>query len=360
MQGELTRLCVIGDSSSVHVQRWVQHFSKGFEVIVVSTSCVPVPGVRTEPIFATGSKLRKLVRVLQLRKLVKQFSPDIVHGHYLTLGGFYSSLSGGRHIVGSAWGSDIYSDPQRSFTERRILKFVLRRYELVFAGSKDAESKLRELGYKGPVAIVRFGVDANMFRRTSAHGQKEFRIFHLRHCSEVYNPLVILEGFRRALPSMPDAYLYMLESGNQIAQMHQRVESDPELKAHVRFINWVPYDKVPALYNSMDMAISLPTTDSVAASVLESMASELPLIVSDIPNMRELIEDGLTGYLSRIDPGDVATKLREAFANRVGLGEMGKRERDRVLDPSRQATWEANMKVAEEAYASLLQGGDRG
>lgn len=343
----------------MHVQRWAQHFSKGSEVIVVSTSDVPVPGVRTEPIFATGSRPRKLFRVLRLRKLVRQFSPDIVHGHYLTFGGFYSSLSGGRHIVGSAWGSDIYFDPQRSFIVRRILGFVLRRCELVFAGSKDAESKLRELGYRGPVAIVRFGVDADIFRKTSAHGQKEFRIFHLRHCSEVYNPLVILEGFRRALPCMPDAYLYMLESGNQISQVHQKVESDPELKMHVRFIGWVSYVKVPELYNSMDMAISMPTSDSVAASILESMASELPLIASDIPNMRELIEDGVTGYLSKIDPTEVAAKLKEAYANRAGLGEMGKRERERVLDPSRQATWESNMKVAEDAYASLLQGGGR-
>ena len=341
----------------MHVQRWAQHFSKDSEVLVVSTSDAPVPGVRTEPIFAAGSQLRKLLRVFKLRKLVKEFGPDIVHGHYLTLGGLYASLSGGKRVVGSAWGSDIYFDPQRSFKVRRILGFVLRKCDLIFAGSRDAEAKLRTLGYEGPVSIVRFGVDVDRFRKGKGHAENEFRIMHLRHCSEVYNPLVILEGFRQALSSMPDAYLYMLESGNQISQVHQRVDSGAELKDHVRFINWVPYEKVPELYNSMDMAISLPTSDSVAASVLESMASELPLIVSDIPNMREMVVDGVNGFLARIDPESVATKLREAHASRDKLGEMGRRERETVLDPARQATWDSNMKVAEQAYAILMTTG---
>ena len=314
-----------------------------------------VPGVRFEAIFAVDKRLTKLRRIFRLRRLVKEFKPDIVHGHYLTVGGFYASLSGGKRIVGSAWGSDVYHDPKRSLMNRMILRFALRRCDLVFAGSKDAAEAVHGFGYKGDIPIVRFGVDPDKFKRMSRHGSDEFRILSPRHCSSIYNPLVILDGFKRVLPRMANAYLYLVESGNQLADVHRRVEADLELRSHVRFYNWKPYGEMPALYNAMDVAISIPNSDSVAASVIESMACELPVIVTDIPNMRELVEHGKTGYLTKIDPDSVADMMLKAYSVRKLLPEIGKRARARVVDPATHVTWESNMRVAQEAYERLIK-----
>jgi len=350
----MLRLCLIGDSSSIHVVRWAQHFSKGADVLVVSTRDAPIPGVRVEPLFASGSKLRKLLRIPRLRRLVKEFDADIVHGHYLTVGGLYAVLSGGKRIVGSAWGSDIYDDPVKSLGSRILLRFVMRRCSLIFAGSRDAEETVRKYSYDGKVAIVRFGVDANAFKPSGEKTADEFSILHLRHCSRIYNPLVILEGFRLALPDIGNAYLYMLESGNQIGQIHSIVESDANLRRHVRFIEWSSFDDVPGRYRSVDVAISVPDSDSVAASVMESMASELVVITSDIPNMRELIEDGKTGYLISINASDLADRLRMAYSDRARSRRIGQLARQRILDPKLNATWESNMRAAEDAYVQVM------
>lgn len=325
------------------------------EVLVISDSNEQVKGVRFEPVFAVASKAKKLRRIPMMRRLVKEFRPDIVHGHYLNVGGLYASLSGGKIIVGSAWGSDIYYDPKRSLRNRFLLKWVLRKCALVFAGSKNAAEAVRGYGFKGEIPIVRFGVDQNKFLRTSRHGTNEFRILSPRHCSRIYNPKIIVEAFRRVLPKMPNAFLYLVESGNEIQEIHQMVESDKALASHVRFYPWKSYDQMPELYNSMDIAISIPDSDSVAASVMEAMASELPVIVSDIPNMRELVEHGVTGYITRIGISDLADRLSMVYAMRSMLPEIGKRARAKVLNPVFQATWESNMLVAEEAYEGLIR-----
>jgi len=337
------------------LRRWAEHFSKLDEVMVVSDSRDEVPGVRFEPIFAVDSRLSKLRRLFWLRRLVKEFKPDVVHGHYLTVGGFYASLSGGKRIVGSAWGSDVYHDPERSFTNRMILRFALRRCDLVFAGSKDAAEAVHKFGYKGEVPIVRFGVDPEKFKRTSRHGTDEFRILSPRHCSSIYNPLVIIDAFKKMLPRMANAYLYLVESGNQLAEVHERVETDPELAKHVRFYSWKPYGEMPALYGAMDLAISIPNSDSVAASVIESMACEVPVIASDIPNMRELVEPGTTGYLTRIDVDSVADMMLKAYSVRKLLPEIGKRARAKVVNPTTHVTWDSNMRVAQDAYERLIK-----
>ncbi|MGQ9588223.1 MAG: glycosyltransferase, partial [Thermoplasmata archaeon] len=115
-----------------------------------------------------------------------------------------------------------------------------------------------------------------------------------------------------------------------------------------------PYSEMPEVYNSADIAISLPDSDSAAASVLEAMASQLPVIATDIPNMREWIEDGVDGYLTPISPESVAAKLRVAHSTGAGLADVGRRARAKVLDEKRQGTFESNIRVAEDAYKKLL------
>ena len=94
-----TRLCLIGDSSSVHLARWAEHFARENEVMVISDASGAIPGVRVERVFEMGAGLRNLTKVFRMRRLVREFGPDIVHGHYLTVGGVYAALSGGNRIV---------------------------------------------------------------------------------------------------------------------------------------------------------------------------------------------------------------------------------------------------------------------
>src|SRR5512139_2516315 len=121
------RLCLIGNSGSIHLRRWAEHFSKGNDLIVISDSPDIIEGVRVEHIFQMKAGIRNLRRIRRLRRIVREFGPDVVHGHYLTVGGLYASLSGGKKIAGSALCSDIYYGPKRSVLERMILWFVLRR-----------------------------------------------------------------------------------------------------------------------------------------------------------------------------------------------------------------------------------------
>jgi len=93
----------------------VEHFSKGNDLLVISTTEDQIPGVRVEPLFTRGAGFRNLLRVPRMRKVVRKFDPDVVHGHYLTVGGLYAALSGGKRIVGSAWGSDVYVGPVKSW-----------------------------------------------------------------------------------------------------------------------------------------------------------------------------------------------------------------------------------------------------
>jgi len=352
-----TKLCLVGDSSSVHLRRWALHFSKSAEVLVLSDMPDEIPGVRVVHLFKRGGGLRNMLKIFRLRRLVREFDPDIVHGHYLTVGGLYAALTKGRRIVGSAWGSDIYMGPRRSAIERAILRYVLKRCDLVFAGTRDMAEQVHQYGYGGPIAVFRWGVDPEAFKRTARHGASEFRILSVRPCSRIYNPMEVVKGFKMALPKMDHAYLYMFDFGNMIEAVHRMVESDKELVDRVRFLSRKPYEEMPSVYNSADLAVSIPDSDSAAASVLEAMACEVPVVASDIPNMREWIEEGVNGYLTRMDAESLAQAFGRAYAARSSLPEMGRLSRLKVIDEKNQGTFESNLRVAERSYKDLLRKG---
>jgi glycosyltransferase involved in cell wall biosynthesis len=321
---------------------------------VISDSPEKIPGVRVEQVFVMRAGVKNLIKVRQMRRMIREFKPDIVHGHYLTVGGLYAALSGGNRVVGSAWGSDIYYGPRRSFMERLILKYVLRKCDLVFAGTRDMADRVRHAGYKGDLALFRFGVDPAVFRRTSSHGTGEFRILSIRPCSRIYNPLVIIEAFRTLLSQMPRAYLYMFDFGNMVEDVHRAVDSDPQLKDKVRFLGTKYHAQMVEVYNSADIAVSIPDSDSAAASVLESLACELPVIASDIPAMRECIDDSVNGYLTAIDSSALADKIRKSYSVRAMLAPMGRRAREKILDEKNQLTFLSNLRVAEDSYEKVL------
>jgi glycosyltransferase involved in cell wall biosynthesis len=67
---------------------------------------------------------------------------------------------------------------------------------------------------------------------------------------------------------------------------------------------------MPYYYFAADMMISLSSNDSLPNTMLEAMACSCPVIMGDIPQIREWINDGQNGYLCPVKDAD---KLAECI-----------------------------------------------
>lgn len=88
--------------------------------------------------------------------------------------------------------------------------------------------------------------------------------------------------------------------------------------------------------------------------IIESMASGVPVIASDIPSVREIITDGVDGRLVRADrPADLAMAIRvllEYPEHRTLLGENARRK------IARDYTWEKATARLASLYRSISAG----
>jgi glycosyltransferase involved in cell wall biosynthesis len=113
-------------------------------------------------------------------------------------------------------------------------------------------------------------------------------------------------------------------------------------------------EPLQALYRRADVLALPARTDTFSIVALEAMASELPVIVSDVGGNRDIVVDGKTGYL--IPPGDLCM-LRERLKTlqrdpslRLQLGAEGRKRVECQFDLHRHV--ETVMKLLTEASRS--------
>src|SRR4051812_10906244 len=123
----MKKILFLGDVNSPHIQKWVSGVaSLGYQTGLFSmapplTKWFEEAGVMLlngQRNISPASDLQK-IRYVKFKsgvsEAVQSFHPDILHAHYATSYGQLGRLSGFHPFIISAWGSDIFDFPKRSF-----------------------------------------------------------------------------------------------------------------------------------------------------------------------------------------------------------------------------------------------------
>jgi len=94
-------------------------------------------------------------------------------------------------------------------------------------------------------------------------------------------------------------------------------------------------------------------SEGLPLTLLEAMASGLPVVVSDVAGVGDILDDGDTGLL--VKPGNVDTlvsNLDYLLENPDEAIAMGERARETVLDGY---TWDSRSESVVEIYSEILK-----
>ncbi|MDD5043059.1 MAG: glycosyltransferase family 4 protein [Patescibacteria group bacterium] len=91
-----------------------------------------------------------------------------------------------------------------------------------------------------------------------------------------------------------------------------------DIASQVIFTGFVSDEDLPRYYNLADLFV-LPSTDKSEAFgvvLVEAMASGKPVIASNLPGVRSVVENGINGYLADLkNEGDLASCIKNIFAS---------------------------------------------
>ncbi len=130
----------------------------------------------------------------------------------------------------------------------------------------------------------------------------------------------------RVLPVLPaDVVLLVIGSGPRLRTLIN-LSRRLGIRDRVRFLSDVSDEEFPRLLSVADLFVypALNRLEGFGLAVAESMASGLPVVITDMPGVREVIEPGREGLL--VEPllqGDLAQRLRELLDDPERRRRMG-------------------------------------
>lgn len=356
------RLCFVGWADHVHLERWAGYFARhGDQVDVISMSRPGryPPGVAQHGLGWRGSGPHW--DRWHLRYLLWRLRPALVHVHWGHFAPIVRRVWKGPLVV-TIWGSDVYRREQYSVSEWAALGDALRTADLVTCDSEDLAGVIRrEFALpEARVRVIQWGVDTDAFcdkgknlREHLGLGDRKV-VYSARNFTPVYNQETIVRAFGLLRERRPDAFLLMKNYGGdrEYLESIRNLIEELGLVEHVRVLDSVAYEEMPAVYRSADVTVSVPHSDAMPMSVLEAMASGSIAVVGDLPSLREWIDPDRTGYLvDASSPEAIASTIEQALQAGPASDRIRANARQRVEE---RASQHVHMALAGEHYDRLI------
>ncbi len=134
--------------------------------------------------------------------------------------------------------------------------------------------------------------------------------------------------------------------GDLEVELHTRVHQDG-LGDRVTFSGWKPREEIWGLMKGADLFASISLREGMPNTVMEAMACGLPLVLSDLPEHRELVPSGTATLVDPHNPEAVAAGLRRALDTRPAL--------DCAVQECRKKAAELSVDRMAEQYAALYR-----
>jgi len=307
----------------------------------------------------------KIIKVVRTRKTHFAYIPfisqsifyllfrtyDLVHGHY----GFHSALFPAivkrKPLVVTFHGSDALKEPLRDKVYNGLQKFVISRSNSIIAVSDEIRNVLtRNLGADpSRISVISCGVDTSVFapldkmdaRRKLGIAENAKVVLFTGSLSHSKGVDMIFECARR----LPDVLFTLVGDG--------LLRTDIK---NCKFPGPRPHEEMPIWMNASDIFVLPSRSEGTPVVILEALSCGIPVITSRIGGCADVIRDGQTGYLVRVNDVDMLErKVRDLLNDEVARNLMGKRGRKDMIEKFDNKKIAQRVKrVYEEAVNSRI------
>lgn len=254
-------------------------------------------------------------------KAIRRRKPSLVVGGLWYPDGLVALLAGARNLVLLAHGLE-FLPSRRRWREpvwKRLRRWVCESAALVVANSHYTEGLVRAAAPGSRVVTIPLGVDHLVFHPGDAAAARERLGIQadlvISSVARLY-PYKGHDTVLRAMASLPDTvrarFLYLIAGQGPALASLRRCAGELGLLARVRFLGFVPEERLPDVYRASDVFVlcsresaSRQEVEGFGLVFLEAQACGVPVIGGRTGGIPEAIREGSGGWL--VEPDDIAT-----------------------------------------------------
>lgn len=287
------------------------------------------------PVYFLPKRSRNDLSVIfRLAALWKKNRFDLIHTHLFTAD-LWGRLAGLLSWVPIVSTSHTTSDPNIGHLGRWLDRILDRRNNAVICVSKAVlKYRIHEAGFDPKkIHLIENGIDLDRFRETASKGEMETRLgLPLgRRWAVIVGRLVPLKGHRFLIEALSlltkdFAQLGLLVVGDGEEEKSLRALTEAlGLSERVVFLGL--RRDIPDILGISEVLVLPSSREGLPIVLLEAMAASLPVVVTPVGGIPEVVMEGKTGIFVKQEPGSIAQALRWIFENFDSARTMGKNAR---------------------------------
>jgi glycosyltransferase involved in cell wall biosynthesis len=269
-------------------------FVQGSEVEDPSVSQLPV--LRINHLGRRISLLNDYKAWLELRAVVREHKPEIIHTHTFKAG-LIGRLVPGKHKHIHTFHGHLFGDNSFSRFEKRVItlveKWLASRADVLVSVGLNVGNELREAGIGvtqqwvsiAPGVMALTLSDKLEARRSIGANESGILIGWMARMNSVKNPKLLLDVAIR----LPDVNFVMAGGGELLETTKSNAPGN------VKVIGWAD---AAIFWSAVDVAISTSDNEGMPIALIEAQLAGIPVIATNVGSNSEVIEDQVTGFIT--------------------------------------------------------------
>jgi len=297
--------------------------------------------------------------MLRFAGIVRRVKPDIVHTHNLLAHVNSAPVAKFFHkaVVHTKHGRAITSISWAPFIRRWLYNLSDR----IVVVSKETGIAFREKTgvHEQKITVVYNGVDTSVFegyRKDEA--RKRFGIPEstvvfgtVSRLDRVKDHMTIANAFADVLSKRKDCLLMIVGDGPERENIERKAH-ELGISKYVRMVGFT--DEVYLYLSAMDLFLQPSREEGLSMTILEAMASGVPVVATPVGGTPEMIEDGITGRLIEVaNSHALSSAMIEFIDGPEKFSQMAQRAQEKV---KKSFTLTAMAEGYERVYKEVLSG----
>lgn len=332
---------------NISIHRFVYFFPKKLERVAYRKGMI----VNLKIDFLAKIQFPFFLFFFFLKSLREAKASQIIHGHFSLTSivacflNFFLSIP----IIITLRGSENLSYITDTQIKSKASKYIFNQADKIICLTNNQKNLMKNIGISDEkIIVIPNSVDISKFS-FKPYNENSKKLIFVGRLSPEKRIDVLLKAVQIVVKDIQDITLIIVGDGPLKDELI-KLTKDLSINNHVIFVGRVLPEKIPNYLYESDIFIISSNFEGCPNSLLEAMATGIPVIGTNVGGIPDIIDDGINGYL--IENGDyqqLAEKIKYIFENpslRVEMGKSARKKIENEFSVDRQI--ESHMKIYKE------------
>lgn len=287
---------------------------------------------------------------------------DIVHAHYTLPSGLLGLIPKylkRKKLILTTHGTDINILPYKNKVTYALVRFTLKKSDKIIAVSRALKEKvIADFDVdEGKIVVIPCGVDIAKFKLMDKETSRKklnlpsskFIILHLATLNPVKRTDILVRAFNIVTENYKEVLLIIAGDGPCREKL---IELTKELKLseNILFTGYIEREKVPLWMASADLFALSSESEGTPVTVLEALATGVPIVATDVGGLRDIIDSEKIGRLVKVgDPDSFAVAILDMVRS------INTVDKSLIRAKSVQYSWETICQKIIKVYTEIIK-----